>query len=124
MALSIWLPDEQPVSWNTLMRMHWAKQQEENRRVQWTVFEALAAKLGPNRGDWPVFDRPVCITMTAYFEGRPLDASNLTLKLFEDGLVGTVLSDDNPRFVAEVRLQSRKAGNGHKPGVMIQIEEA
>lgn len=120
----IWLGGERPISWNTFMRWHWRKQHEKAQEKKLLMFYALYDTLSHNVDDWPQFDEPVVITMTAYFKNRPQDASNLTLKLYEDGILDYLIVDDNPRWVDEIRLKSRRAGGGQEPGVLIEIEKA
>jgi hypothetical protein len=120
----IWLDGERPVSWNTFMRYHWRKQQDVVKHKKWLMRAALAETLSENPDDWPRFTDPVVITMTAYFKGLAQDASNLTIKLYEDGILTYLIDDDNPDWVDEVRLKSRRACGGQKPGVLIEIEKA
>jgi hypothetical protein len=120
----IWLDGERPVSWNTFMRWHWRKQHEQAQIKKQLMFYTLYETLSHNVDDWPRFTDPVVITMTAYFATRPQDASNLTIKLYEDGILTYLIDDDNPDWVDEVRLKSRRACGGQKPGVLIEIEKA
>ena len=86
--------------------------------VYWTTRVQLGCEIEP-------FARPVRITVTVYFKDRPLDASNIPAKLFEDGLVHAgLLVDDNPTYVVGVTTQSRLATDEQPPGVEIIIEEA
>lgn len=67
------------------------------------------------------FSGRVRITVEAYFKGRPLDASNVPGKLYEDGLKGVLLHDDNPTFVASMTTVSLV--DRADPRVVIIIEE-
>ena len=63
----------------------------------------------------------VRITVTAYYKTRPHDASNIPLKLYEDGLVAAgILTDDSPVFVDETVTRSRV--DKQRPRVEIEIE--
>lgn len=110
----ITLEGERPQSWNVLKRAHWTRWQREVGRCALLVrAQAGAAEM---------FTGPVHITVLAHFDSRPLDASNVPAKLYEDGLKGTYLRDDNPNFVTSMTTISLidKA----EPRVEIIIEEA
>jgi len=110
--MKIILDGERPLSWNTLKRMHWRKWQNEVDRVKWLV----RAELDPSE---PPLNGQVIIRVTAYFAHHPQDASNIGAKLYEDGLIGTVLIDDNPTYVSEVRTRSMI--DKKRPRVEIEI---
>ena len=112
--MKIILHDERPQSWNVLKRLHWRKWHDEVDRCKLAVLVALD-------GERPQFDGAVRITVTVYYKNRPHDASNVPLKLYEDGLVAAgVLVDDNPRFVAETVTRSRV--DKKNPRVEIEVE--
>lgn len=114
MYQKIVLMDERPKSWNVLKRLHWRRWQEEVERVKWLVIDALGGQCKPVHGK-------VKITVTAYYKSQPHDASNIPLKLFEDGLVAAgLLTDDNPTFVDETATRSRI--DRQRPRVEIEIE--
>ena len=124
MSVRLWLPGERPVSWNTLKRLHYRRWQERVDAAKQLMRVALADTLGPNPGDWPMFEGPVHISMTAWFDHHPIDATNLPLKLYEDGLIGLIIPDDGYKYVPDASLHTRKAGKGRAPGVEIVIREA
>ena len=110
------LMGERPQSWNVLKRMHWAKWQNEVERCKWLIIAALGGVREPIGGK-------VCIAVTVYYKNRPQDASNIPLKLYEDGLVAAnLLTDDNPHFVSETTTRSRV--DKKSPRVEIEITEA
>lgn len=115
--ITLTLEDEQPISWNKMYAgRHWSKRQVEARRVHLAVRVALDP-------DWPIFDKPVAITVRAYFKNRrvQLDCSNVAAKLYEDGLIGWLIKDDSPQYVRSmttVSLLDRK-----NPRVEIEITE-
>jgi len=96
------LEGEQPVyGLNKLLRIHWSKRDTEVARVKL----AVRAALDP---DWPMFSEPVAITVTVYFKNarNQLDASNISAKLYEDGLIGWLIEDDKPAFVRSMMTVS------------------
>lgn len=126
MTLKIWLPDERPISWNRFMRMHWTKRHDEVLRVQWAVYAALSKTLGPNPDDWPSYAGvPVECSIEVWFQGRRYDVSNISEKLYEDGLKGNIIPDDSPPHVVRWHKgPCHKADKRHPPGVLVEIEEA
>ncbi len=111
------LPKEQPISWNKMYAgQHWSKRHTEAPRVHL----AVRVELDP---DWPMFDTPVAITVTAYFKNKrvQLDASNIPGKLYEDGLIGWLIADDNPQYVRSMTTVSLLDRNN--PRVEIEIRE-
>ena len=114
MRQKIVLINERPQSWNVLKRLHWRKWQNEVERCKWLILEAIG------KDNYPTTGR-VRITVTAYYKNRPQDASNIPLKLYEDGLVAAgVLTDDSPVFVDETVTRSRV--DKQRPRVEIEIE--
>jgi Holliday junction resolvase RusA-like endonuclease len=114
MYQKIVLINERPQSWNVLKRLHWRKWQNEVERCKWLILEAVGFDSQPVNGR-------VRITVTAYYKNRPHDASNIPLKLYEDGLVAAgVLTDDSPVFVDETVTRSRV--DKQRPRVEIEIE--
>jgi len=55
-----------------------------------------------------MFEKPVEITVVAYFAGRMLDCSNIPVKIYEDALKGTLIHDDTPKYVWKVSAISRR----------------
>lgn len=109
------LPGERPMSLNKVYAgVHWKVRKDEAERVHWLV----RAKIDP---DEPMFERPVNITVTAYFRSHPFDASNILIKLYEDGLKKRLIADDGPRYVRSVTAISRV--DRKRPRVEILIEE-
>lgn len=114
MYQKIVLMNERPQSWNVLKRLHWTKWQEEVERVKWLMLGALGGVVTP-------LDGQVKITVTAFYKNRPHDASNVPIKLYEDGLVAAgLLVDDNPKFVGEAVTRSRV--DKQRPRVEIEVE--
>ena len=96
------LPDETPISWNKMYSgMHWAKRKAEVDRVHLTIRAAIDPC-------WPMFTKPVNITIVVYFKNKRvrLDASNIAAKLYEDGLIGWLIKDDNPDYVRSMTTVS------------------
>jgi hypothetical protein len=115
MYQKIVLMDERPQSWNVLKRLHWTKWGEEVERVKWLMLAALGGVSAPLSGK-------VKITVTVFYKNRPHDASNIPLKLYEDGIVQAgLLVDDNPAFVGEAVTRSRV--DKKRPRVEIEIED-
>lgn len=115
--ITLTLEGEQPISWNKMYAgLHWAKRKAEADRVHLAVRVALDP-------DWPMFVKPVVITVRVYFKNKriQLDASNIAAKLYEDGLIGWIIQDDSPQYVRSmttVSLLDRK-----NPRVEIEITE-
>lgn len=53
-----------------------------------------------------IFDTRVDIIITAYFDKRPMDSDNIGAKLYIDPLKFIVITDDNPKYVRRVSVQS------------------
>lgn len=107
------LDGERPISWNAFYAgAHWHQRKAEADRVHWLV----RGHLDP---DGPTYDSPVVITVTAYFDKSPMDASNICAKLYEDALKGFVLVDDSPDYVDSVITRSRT--DKQRPRVEILI---
>jgi hypothetical protein len=115
--ITLTLEGEQPISWNKMYSgWHWAKRKAEVDRVHL----AVRAALDP---DWPMFDRPVAITVRAHFKNKrvQLDASNIAGKLYEDGLIGWLVQDDKPQYVRSMTTISLL--DRENPRVEIEIKE-
>lgn len=111
------LIDEKPMSWNKMYSgMHWADRLAEAERVH------LAVRVAVDPNDQK-FDKPVAITVRAYFKDKrsQLDASNITAKLYEDGLIGWLIEDDNPQHVQSMTTISLI--DRENPRVEIEIKE-
>ena len=72
-------------------------------------------------GEEQMFDVLVDITITAYFDKRPLDASNICAKLYEDAIKGWLIVDDSPKYVRSVRTVSEI--DKQRPRVEIEVAE-
>jgi hypothetical protein len=94
------LPGERPCSWNKFNTgVHWTKRKKEVDRVHMVVRAALT-------GDETPYTHPVDIQFVAYFDKRPLDASNIYVKPYEDALKGWLIVDDSPKYVRSVKALS------------------
>ena len=93
---------------------HWNKRNKLAAKVHEQVRWQLEIDEVPK-----VFFAPrVDISIDAYFHGKMLDSSNIPAKLFEDGLKGWVLADDDPRFVRRVTTQSHLSETGRESVVI------
>jgi hypothetical protein len=114
--ITLVLEGEQPMSWNKIYAgLHWSNRKTEARRVHMAVRTALDP-------DWPMFDGPVAITVTAYFKNRrlQLDASNIAAKMYEDGLIGWLIEDDSPQYVRSMTTISLL--DRERPRVEIEVK--
>lgn len=98
--MKIILTNERPLGWNKFLRLHWTDKNEEVKRVKWLVYAAVVTKKAP------LLKKRVDIVVTAYFDKKPLDASNICDKLYEDGLIGKVIVDDRPKYVRSMKTVS------------------
>lgn len=111
--MKIILEGERPMSVNKIYAgMHWSKRNAEAHRVHLLVREQLDPGIAP-------LDYPVTIQVTAYFKNRPLDASNICAKMYEDALIGLVIHDDGPKFVTSMTTRSRV--DKKRPRVEIEV---
>ncbi len=96
------LKDERPLSLNKFWAgVHWSKRKEYADRVHLLVRAAIDPK------EISIFTEPVNITITAYFDKRPLDCSNVLGKPYEDALIGWVIENDSPKYVSSFTTKSR-----------------
>lgn len=110
------LENERPKSWNKYWSgMHWADRNEERNRVHQRMRELI----DPDTVE--IFEVPITITITAYFKNKPQDASNVSIKPYEDSLIGWFIEDDGPDYVKAVTTKSR-VDRDH-PRVEIELEE-
>lgn len=117
-TITLMLEGEQPMSWNKMYAgLHWSDRKAEADRVHLAVRVAI----DPNE---PMFDKPVSITIRAYFKNRrlQLDASNIAAKLYEDGLIGWLIKDDSPQYVRSMTTVSLL--DRQNPRIEIEIKEA
>ena len=111
------LEGERPMSWNTLYEQtHWGKRKEEADRVHWLV--KLETK---NQGLDKVAIGPVDITVTAFFDKRPLDADNICAKMYIDGLIGWAIENDSYKYVKSVKTVT--CIDRDNPRMVIEISE-
>lgn len=97
---TIVLPDERPVSWNTLYSgRHWSWRSKEKTRVKELVREHLPKGATP-------YDVPVDIEVTVYFDKRPLDSDNICDKFYIDAIKHALIHEDDRRFVRRVITES------------------
>jgi hypothetical protein len=80
--------------------MHWTARKAEADRVHLLVRSVI------DPDTVKIFDGPVDIEMVVYFKNRPMDASNILVKTYEDGLIGWVIQDDSPKYVRSVKTVS------------------
>lgn len=115
MSVKLILENERPMSLNSqYARMHWAKRNQETRRVKQLVRTAI----DPNEAH--VFTVPVDITITAYFDKNPYDPDNIAEKPYIDALKGWYIEDDTGLNIMSVTKRSRvDEGN---PRLEIEIE--
>jgi hypothetical protein len=80
------LENERPISNNKFYEgMHWAERKAEADRVHARVQAACASWKAKMGRPLPRFEHGARVIITAYFEKRPLDSSNIAGKLYEDG---------------------------------------
>lgn len=98
------LPHYKCPSWNKIYSSpHWSVRREMAEYAHMSVREAL---LGIKT---EYFTTPVAITVTAYLK-RPIDCSNVCMKMIEDGLVREgILKDDSPKYVTSVTTKVVKS---------------
>ncbi len=83
---------------------HWAVRAKLVKRIHATVQRRLV-EMGIKQGT--TCNKRVAIEVSAYFDKRPLDASNILLKAYEDSLKGWLIEDDSPKYVEKVTAISR-----------------
>lgn len=112
--LNILIKDARLPSWNDFYagKHHTARTTAKNT---WRalVHEQLGAE--PQ-----MFDKPVRITVNAFYKGTPCDPDNVCAKLVIDGLKGKVIADDTPEYIASVTTTSAKWEENR---VVIRIHE-
>ncbi len=117
--LTIILPGERSPSQNEYYSSpHWSARSKIAKRIHTTVQERLR-QMGIRPGE--TCNKRVAIEVTNYFDKRPLDASNICLKIYEDALKGWLLEDDSPAYVDRVTAISRI--DRSNPRVEITIKE-
>jgi Holliday junction resolvase RusA-like endonuclease len=117
--LTIVLPGERSPSQNEYYSSpHWSIRSKIAKRIHTTVQERLLS-MGIRKGE--TCNKRVAIEVTNYFDKRPLDASNICLKIYEDSLKGWLIEDDSPAYVDRVTAISRL--DRKNPRVEITIRE-
>jgi hypothetical protein len=71
-------------------------------------------------GEEEMFDKPVNVTVCAYYAGDVIDSDNVMTKLLIDGLKGKLLPEDDPRWVHWVGVRSFK---GERDYATITLKE-
>lgn len=83
---------------------HWSKRSRLATQIHETVRRRLVA-MGIQPGT--TCNRRVEIEVVGYFDKRPLDADNVSAKIYIDSLKGWLIEDDSPKFVDRVSTASR-----------------
>lgn len=125
--IHITIPDTRAPGWNTIMRMHWAKQDKLNNEM-W-----LLARAAMGDREWQELDYRVDVHVIATFKGNMLDPDNVcskfvidAIKTKKDNKTGEIverriLQDDNPTWVRRVTSESLR---GKRNSVEIILTEA
>lgn len=116
------IPDEEPISWNKFYSgMHWGARRREAKRVH-ELIEVYVRQERAHGSLPPLPLSPVVLQFTAYYRKRARDASNVCVKLYEDGLVRAgVIPGDSPRYVRGVCTRSLR--DALNPRLEILVEE-
>lgn len=101
-----------PQSWNRLLRMPPLKWHQQVTSTKSAVLGALSGV------DLKMFTDRVDIAVNLFVRNKPMDSSNVPLKLFEDGLLRLIIRDDSPKYVRRVTTMSAVS---NKPRVEIII---
>lgn len=117
-AVTIVLPGERPVSWNSLYASrHWAVRKAAADNAHAAVMAACSVP--PVE---PFAALRVDILVYALFDKRPYDSDNIPAKLYIDGLrAAGVLDNDTIRYVRYVATCA--AIDADNPRVEIEIRE-
>lgn len=108
MTTTITIPDTRATSLNEIWRQgFWRKRQQ--LALSWRSIVRSAIDPETVR----LYDVPVHVTITACYRSRPVDCDNLLAKPLVDAIKGWYIRDDDPRYVASVRLISRKSDSDH-----------
>lgn len=113
---TIILPGERPLLSNNdyYSGKHWSVRVKEVKRVRMVVRAALTGNETPAK-------LPVTVTVRCYFDTKPLDCSNVPVKLYEDAIKGWLIEDDSPKYVAGIMAYSLL--DPDNPRVEITVEE-
>mgnify|MGYP001577334176 CR=1 FL=1 len=118
--MKIILIGERPISWNTFYAgKHWTYRRILAEDIHQKVFLTLKAKFG--RKPIPQITYKVKIKITAFYKKTHIDSDNIPAKIYIDGLKGSLIPDDDPRYVGPVTTLSCKAEEGEKERVEIDI---
>jgi len=97
-------------SWNKIYAgVHWTKRKKLadywHEIVKW---ELITNRIGKKEYEKNLKNIPLHIVITCYFANKTkmLDADNICAKLAIDGLVGTLLPDDNYRIINRVTTRT------------------
>lgn len=104
------IEDYRVPSWNQFyVSRHWSMRSRMAQEAHVLVWAAIQAckKLRAS------FTKPVDIHIKAYQKGRTLDSDNICAKILIDGLKGTVIVDDTPKYVRRVTTESIKADHDY-----------
>lgn len=106
--MKVTIENYRPATWNTIYsaRSFWTRKKvvdEIHSLVKHSCHQALRTQTIPNG--------LVDIHIDVYFDKRPYDSSNIPIKIFEDGLKGIIIRDDNISCVRRVSSQSHKDSN-------------
>lgn len=117
--MTIVLPGERSPSQNEYYSSpHWSTRSRMAQRIHAVVQNRLREMdIGPGE----TCRKQVEIEVVGYFDKRPLDASNIVVKVYEDALKGWLIVDDSPKWVARVSATSRT--DKENPRVEIIITE-
>lgn len=115
--MKIILEGERPWSWNKMYAgVHWSERKKEADRVHELV------RVATSDAKYSTMWCRVDIHITAYFDKRPLDSSNICAKMYEDGLIkAAIIVDDSPEWVRKVTVQSEI--DKDNPRVEIKVNE-
>lgn len=114
-TVTLTIPDERPVSWNTWYSgRHWTVRDREARRVH----AAVRAAIDPDQAS--IFPGLVDVAVTVFFASQPQDADNVAAKPYIDGLKGWYLEDDDGRHVRSVTTTAEE--DPQNPRIVITIK--
>lgn len=99
-SLVLTIDDFRPQSWNKLLRMSPPQWHTQVLATKNAVISSL------NNVEYTMFGERVDIAVNLYSRSKNMDSSNVPLKLFEDGLLKSVIRDDSPRYVRRITTMS------------------
>lgn len=100
---------------------HWSARQRMAQQIHHAVHKRLEEMdIGPGE----TCRKRVSLHVICYFDKRPLDSSNIVVKIFEDALKGWLLVDDSPKWVDTVSGTSRIDRENPRTEIIItEVEE-